>query len=183
MKHNSVCIFRIIGLGILAILISSCAGTSQQYANQPAVNPGSKIELNISSTIPSDSDRIYIQNGKIISKSAIDTYQVYCNLVMNKYQSVNGSELKVTPGEFTVYRVRLNNDYIHNPVIYASTENRFYYPALGVNYRTELFLESPDQPYVKALSCSRNTEDYSKESRFPNSSQIEMAMKELVNLN
>lgn len=183
MKHNSGHICKIVGLVTFALLITACAGTNQQYANQPAVNPGSKIELNISSTIPPDSDRIYIQNGKVMDKSEIDTYQIYCNLVMRKYQDENGSKLKVTPGEFTVYRVRLNNNYIHRPVIYASTEDRYYYPPLGVDYRTELFLKSSDQPDVKVLSCTRNMEDYSKESRFPKKSQIEKTMGELVNLN
>jgi hypothetical protein len=35
-------------------------------------------------------------------------------------------QFKVSPGEFSVWRVRLYNDFIHQPTIYATTSDRYY---------------------------------------------------------
>jgi len=171
---------RVVVLAVAIIFIGACAGTGRQYANQPVVSIGSKIQLEIAAIIPLGQDRVHIQNNRLVSKLQIDTYSVYCSVIMEKYQEEGMPQLRIETGEFTVSRVRLYNDYVHNPIIYANNDDRYWYPSGGVVYRTELYLESPDQPLVRALTRTNNQAEYKIDGYFPLRSHFVTVMGDFI---
>jgi hypothetical protein len=167
---------------VLMGTLTACAGGYQNSLNQPAVPIGSQIELNISATVAPDQNRIYIQNRMLVSEAQIDQYQVFCTIVMHRYQEANQPQLKIVPGKFTVTRVRLINDFIHRPIIYANNDDQYYSPSFGVDFRTELLLASDDQPEVSALTCTDHRPKYNYKNDYPDRSHFEAALGEFVTL-
>ena len=161
------------------VLLVGCV-SSFKYPGHPVVAPGSKIQVNISASFPVDGSKIYIQNGTISSKDSKDRYQTYCTLSLDPEKLVAADKWQVSPGEFTVTKIRLYNDYVHNPVTYASTDLDFYHPGGGVNYRTELYLKSADQPIVRDLSCTNYNPDYSRRGFYPVKSEFAKALGNLI---
>ena len=160
-------------------LLSGCV-SSYKYPGQPMVAPGSRIQLNISAKFSADDSRVYIQNGAVISKSSKDRYQTFCTLGMKPGESLTTGKWRVSPGEFTVTRIRLYNDHVHNPVVYANTDLDFYHPGGGVNYRTELHLRSTDQPIVRDLSCTNYNPDYERRGFYPVKAEFIKALGKLI---
>lgn len=165
----------------LLVVLSSCA-SSNRYPNQPAVAPGSKIQLNITTDVPTDSIHVYFQGGGVISKARIDTYETYCSVTMTRYQEKKASQMRLKPGEFTVQKVRLYNDFSYNPQIYANNDARFYSPSYGVSYQTQLMLKSASQPDIYSLNCINHSDNYTKLGSYPQRLDFESVMGELVEL-
>ena len=162
--------------------LAACAGKGSQYPNQPAVPIGSQVEVNISANVALDQNRIYIQNRMLVSAAQIDQYQVFCTIVMHRYQEANQPQLKIAPGKFTVTRVRLSNDFIYRPVIYANNDDQYYSPSYGVDFRTELHLTFNDQPEVRALTCIDHRLKYKHKNDYPDRSHFETALGDFVTL-
>jgi len=162
--------------------LAACAGRSFQHPNQPVTPIGSTIHLNITADVPLDDNSVYIQNQMIVSAAQIDKYQVYCSVVMDKYQQSAEPQLKIVPGEFTVLRVRLYNDYVHNPTIYANTDDRFYYPSTGIDFRTEIHLKSSNQPEIHALTCTNHSAHYKQAGYYPERPQFEAQLGDFAKL-
>ena len=101
-------------------------------------------------------------------------------LSLNDYQKAGGQQMKVEPGHFTVRRVRLYNDYVYNPVIYANTDDNFYLPSFGIDYRTELHLQSNEQPDVVALHCTEHRLKYERRASYPDRSHFNAALGDFV---
>ena len=163
---------------VVLFIIAGCAG--YQPPNQPAVPVGSQVELNLSSDVPVDQNGVFIQNQRVVSKAQIDQGQVFCQVVMNDYQKAGGQQMKVEPGRFTVRRVRLYNHYVYNPVIYANTADNFYLPSFGIDYRTELHLQSNEQPDVVALHCTEHRLKYERRASYPDRSHFNAALGDFV---
>ena len=102
--------------------------------------------------MPFDQNEVFIQNQMIVSKAQIDEEQVYCSVVMRRYQVADQPQLKIEPGKFSVSRVRLYNDFIYRPTIYANNDDQYYSPSYGIDFRTEIHLKSSDQPDIHALT-------------------------------
>lgn len=162
--------------------LTACASGPQRYQNQPAVPIGNQIGLNISANVAPDQNRIYIQNHMLVSKVQIDEYQVYCSIVMHRYQEADQPQLKIAPGMFTVSRVRLYNDFLYRPVIYANNDDRYYSPSFGVDFRTEIHLASSAQPDVSALTCTDHRPEYNRKTDYPGRSHFETALGNFVTL-
>jgi hypothetical protein len=167
---------------VLMGTLTACAGGYHNYLNQPAVPIGSQVELNISANVALDQNRIYIQNRMLVSKAQIDQYQIFCTIVMHRYQETTQPQLKIVPGKFTVTRVRLVNDFIHRPVIYANNDDQYYSPSHGVDFRTELHLTSNDQPEVSALTCTDHRPKYKHKNEYLGRSDFEAALGNFVTL-
>ena len=162
--------------------VAACAGTAPTIPNQPAVPIGSTIKLNITANVPLDQDRIYIQNRMVVSAAQIDKEQIFCSVFMHRYQQADGPQLKITPGEFTVSRVRLYNDFIYKPTIYANNDDQYYSPSFGVDYRTEIYLDSSDQPEVRALTCTDHRLKYQQRPNYLDRTHFEAALGDFVDL-
>ena len=167
---------------VLTGVLAGCAGGYYNYQNQPAVPIGSQVELNISANVAPDQNRVYIQNRMLVSKAQIDQYQVFCAIVMHRYQEANQPQLKIVPGKFTVTRVRLVNDFIYRPVIYANNDDQYYSPSYGVDFSTEIYLTSNDQPEVSALTCTDHRLKYQHKNDYPGRSQFEAALGDFVSI-
>lgn len=163
-------------------LITACASLDSTYPEQPAAAVGSKIQLNISAKVPMDQDRVHVQDGQLLGKQALDIERIYCSVVMRRYQDADQPELKLEPGEFTVSRVRLQNDYVFNPVNYVNSDQNFYQPSYGVNYRIEIHLETAGNSDIRALMCTNHQLKYSPIGPYPTRSHIEKAMGYLADL-
>ena len=157
----------------LTIFLVACAGKGPQHPNQPVVSIGSNIQLNITADVPLDENSIYIQNRRLLSAAQIDKYEVFCSVLMDRYQQSSEPQLKVEPGEFKVSRVRLYNDHVHHPVIYANNDDPFWEASFGIHFRTEIYLESATQPQVVALICTRRTVEYQRVGYYPQRPQFE----------
>lgn len=88
----------------------------------------------------------------------------------------------VAPGMFTVSRVRLYNDFLYRPVIYANKDDRYYSPSFGVDFRTEIHLASSAQPDVSALTCTDHRPEYNHKTDYPGRSHFEAALGDFVTL-
>ena len=161
-------------------LTTGCTSTGYKYPGHPVIVPSSTIQLKFSAEFPTDYSKIYIQNGAVISKNAKDRYQTYCTLSTKPGENLATEKSRVSPGTFTVTKIRLYNDYVHDPVVYASTDLDFYHPGGGVNYRTELYLLSDDQPIVRDLSCTNYNPDYSRRGFYPVKAEFVKALGKLV---
>ena len=167
---------------LLAALLGACTITDK-YPGQPAVAIGSQVRLNLDSDIPIDQDRIYIQDQRMLSLESVDTGRVYCSVVMQRHQQAGQPRLSVKSGEFKVSRVRLSNDYRHKPVIYANTDDNYYLPSFGVDYRTELHLRSTAQPELRGIYCTRHQIRYQpNQGPYPARDEIESAMGDLLEI-
>ena len=90
--------------------------------------------------------------------------------------------MNVTPGEFKVWRVRLYNDFIYEPVIYANNDDSYYSPSYGINFRTELHLKSSEQPNVRALAFTDHQLKYQYNNHYPELAQFQAVLGDLVDL-
>lgn len=166
----------------IALVVAGCSGLGYQYPNQPAVAVNSQVQLNLSAQVPLDQDRIYIQNQMIVSKAQIDEQQVYCSVVMQRYQEAGKPQLRVEPGTFSVWRVRLYNDFVYQPTIYANNDDRPYSPSFGIDFRTEIHLKSSAQPNISALACTEHRLEYQHHNTYPERAQFEAVLGDLVTL-
>jgi len=173
---------RLVAALALLATLGGCAGMTYQYTNQPAVPIGSSLRLNLDADVAADQNRIYIQNQMIVSKAQIDKEQMYCSVVLREYQKAGKPQLSVTPGEFKVWRVRLYNDFIHEPTIYANNDDRYYFPSDGIDFRTEIHLKSSEQPNVRALTCTEHRGEYKYHNTYPNRSNFEAVLGDFVSL-
>ena len=167
---------------VMPLAIAGCASIGYQIPNQPAVPIGSQVQLNLNAEVPVDQNRIYIQNERVVSKAQLDKEQVYCSVVMKQYQEAGAPKMKVTPGEFSVWRVRLYNDFIYQPTIYANTDDQYYSPSYGVDFRTELHLKSDNQADVIALECTEHRLKYLHQNTYPERSHFVTTLGDLVTL-
>jgi len=169
----------ILTLLTMTTLLGGCV-SSFKYPGQPVIAPGTKIQLNVSASFSADEGKIYIQNGTVISKNSKDRYQTFCTLGMNPEESLLTQKWRVSPGEFIVTKIRLYNNHVHNPVLYANTDLDFLHPGGGVNYRTELHLLSTDQPVVRDLSCTNYNPDYARRGFYPVKAEFIEALGKLI---
>ena len=147
---------RVALCSVIALLVTACATPNARYPAQPPIELDATVQLNFSAEIPIGQDRVFIQNGHIVAAEAVDIYQVFCNLRMKRYQSADAPRMKIEPGTFATTRVRLYNDYVHRPVVYANNDDPFYYPSFGIDYRTEVYLQSAAQPDLLMLACTNH---------------------------
>lgn len=172
-----------LALGVcLVTFLTACATSASRYPDQPVVAVDSKIRLNISAEIPPEQDRIYVQDQRLLSREAVDIDRVYCSVVMHGYRQSSRPGLQLKPDELTVTRVRLYNDYVFNPVNYVNNDQNFYQPSFGVDYRTEVYLKSADQPEIKSLICTKHQILYQTRGPYPERLQFEATLGELVDL-
>ena len=164
------------------LTIAGCASTAYQPPNQPAVAIGSQVQLNLSADVATDQNQIFIQNQRIVSEAQIDKDQIYCTVLMQRYQETEMPQLKVVPGKLSVWRVRLYNDFIYKPVIYANNDDQYYSPSYGIDFRTEIHLKSSDQPDISALTCTEHRLRYEHNNRYPERSHFETVLGDLVDL-
>jgi len=167
---------------ISVLAITGCTSLATRYPNQPAVAIGSQVQLNLSAEVPLDQNRVFIQNGMVVSEAQIDKQQVYCNIVMHNYSEVGQPTMKIEPGKFSVWRVRLYNDYIYQPTIYANNDDRYYSPSFGIDFRTEIHLKSSDQPGVSAFTCTEHKPGYQHQNTYPDRANFEAVLGDFVTL-
>ena len=182
MKSKTIALVKPVFVIVLISVIAGCASNAQKYSNQPAVAVGSAVKLNFNANLPVDQDRIYIQNQTIVSKAQLDKEQIYCSVFMHGYQDAGQPQMKVIQGEFKVWRVRLYNDFIYEPVIYANNDDSYYSPSYGINFRTELHLKSSEQTDVRALACTDHQLKYQYNNRYPELAQFQAVLGDLVDL-
>ncbi len=182
MRNKVIQFAKTIFLLTLGGALTACAGMTHNYPNQPAVPIGSRVQMNITANVALDQNRIYIQNRRIVSQAQIDKFQMFCSVVMHRYQEAGKPQLKIVPGTFTVSRVRLYNDFIHNPTIYANNDDQYYSPSYGIDFRTELILKSSDQPDVRALTCTDHRLKYKTRNDYPERTHFEAVLGDFVSL-
>lgn len=166
----------------LAALLTACVSIDSIYPDQPAVAVGSTIRLNIDTNIPLQQDRIHVQDGQLLGREAVDTERVYCSVIMRGFQESGQPQLRLEPGEFIVARVRLQNDYVHNPVNYVTNDDIFYQPSFGVDFRTEIHLQASSDSNVSELRCTNHQLVYLQVGPYPTRVHIEATMGDLVDL-
>jgi hypothetical protein len=181
MRLNLFTFSSIVGATLVLIFLNGCANPII-YPNQPVVEPDSRIQLNISANIPIDTRRIYIQNAMVLSKSSLDTFETYCSITMTRYQEKDAPQMQVKPGKFRVSRVRLYNDFMHYPVVYANNDDSYYRPSGGIIYRTELHLSSTDQPDIQSVNCTNRKEDFVRNGYYPQRKDFESVMGSFIDL-
>jgi hypothetical protein len=166
---------------VILLTITGCA-SGRAIPNQPALPIGSELQINLSADVPVDQHQVYIQNQMVVSKAQIDKEQVFCSVVMKGYQEPGERQMKVEPGKFTVWRVRLYNDFLYNPTIYANTDDQQYTPSYGIDFRTELHLKSSEESDVIAVTCTEHRPKYLHQNTFPDRSHFAATLGDFVTL-
>jgi hypothetical protein len=167
----------------LVVLLVACATLHEQSSQRLAIKPGDTIRVNSSLAISAGNARVYMQHGRVTLKSDLDFYGTYCSVQMNKLQKTGATQLQVEPGEFRVIKITETDDLTFSQRSYASQQNFLHFP-VNVLYRSEMRLESSEQPEVRAIFCNKRegVYIYKKDERFPNRAQIRQALGDLIGI-
>ncbi len=67
-------------------------------------------------------------------------------------------------------------------MIYANNDDSYYSPSYGIDFRTELQLKSSSQPDVRALACTDHQLKYEYNNHYPELTQFQAVLGDLVDL-
>jgi hypothetical protein len=90
---------------IVLLLISACQTTSLQnnFYSSGAKDSEASIEILQPLRVPPNSARVYFQNGKMLTNTAIDLYEVNCEVEIN---TVSEQSQGIAPGLFRITSIR-----------------------------------------------------------------------------
>ncbi len=163
-------------------VLAGCAATPYRL---PSVPPGSVVEVNQTLEVPYGSARVFMQNGRVIARGDIDYWAVYCSLQTRPVRESGEAQMKVEPGKFEVYEVRLFNDRNRVGRVYtAARGSRFDWPAFII-HQAEMRLRAADQPGVRALICAKNgdlVQRFERAAYYPSLAEIWAAVGGLIDI-
>ena len=142
---------------LLTLMISGCTTgkpypvTSEYYE----IPKGTKVHLLQKLTIPADVATTYLQHGKEIPKKLLRDKAPHCQL---EVRTITATPQTIQPDVFTVIRTRKMEEEVALSYMVASASllhgmNEADGGPVWLAYRTELYLESGNQPDVLRLIC------------------------------
>ena len=163
-----------------AFLAGCTTPTARQDQSSPfyAVPVGTTVELHRELSIPPGATRAWIQHGKVVR--GINSYEPNCNIEV----TIRDEERTqvVAPG---VFRVRRTQSYFEwvvqaaEPIRVASSQDDGGNSMVYQGYH--LWLENPEQPNVRRLSC-RGVFDDLGQANPPSIDEIRAALGEVATL-
>jgi len=151
-----------------------------------ALPAGSTVTVRSVLTLPTGKARVYIQDGKVVRRSHIDHFRVYCSLGLRRL----GDEplvREIRPGDFTTGTAR-GHGYAQREagpvraVAYDFADVRRDGGGLGrITYATEIPLHSSEQRQVDDLTCAYDT-DPAAIHTYPGVDEMQAALGGLVTI-
>lgn len=137
---------------ILMLFILSSLLACNVPPSYSEIKPGARLIIHQTLTINAGSARVMLQHGKIINLRQLETYQPRCWFVA---QQVKSSSQKITPGVFSIKRVKQHDEIVQVPVSgYPLASMLSSASFTAVDYATEFDLESAQHPGISRLICS-----------------------------
>lgn len=138
---------------VLNMFLSACTGLgiSLRVEQYPEFD-NSELVLLKPLTIPANHASVKIQHGKLSQGRQLDKYFANCNFEL---KNISTSATVVQPEAFKIYKIKRDENYVLSEfVLYASVDADMGGDALAIEYSTEFYLTSPDQPRVFRMTCS-----------------------------
>jgi len=131
---------RLLALVVTVIALSACQGAAEyaQALAESSVPVGSRLILNQSLSIPSDTAHVRLQSGEIRSAGAIKQYYPNCNF---RLRTRTDAPQKLEPDTFIIFKVEYGKD-----IVAGDNVQRYY---------SEMHLRSEKQPNVFMLACQQ----------------------------
>ncbi|MFT5505603.1 MAG: hypothetical protein ACI845_000864 [Gammaproteobacteria bacterium] len=171
--------FFIISCSIAAAALSSCS--SVHVSPEIGLISDEQVFLDVSIRDIRNGGKAIFQNGEIIQKKQLDTWQGYCELYFyNSNETVDYKTL-IDPGYFEISRVNTEFESVAvdlSLIFLASLDQPDIDLPSYVLYQTQLWLKSADQPDVQSLSCFQKSSI--KGDHMPNRHQITRIMGQLL---
>lgn len=173
----------IVALFVLSLAACAPAIVKDEGSPYSRIVPGSTITLNQALTIPRNAARVFMQNGRIMSKGGMNSYYPHCNF---EVRQVSDGSARIEPDRFLVTGFRLGYTHVVDrpqPVIVASLsladEDAGGPPPM--NRYVHYLLESERQPDVMRLTCHGGfAEEF--EATYPSLSEIREVLGDIVSL-
>jgi hypothetical protein len=150
---------RVPGIALVLMTLTACAPLTVQDEHSPysRIPVGSTVILNQPLDVPRYHARVFIQDGRVVSKTGMNIYYPHCNF---ETSSVSDGTARIEPDRFLVTGIRLDEVEVvrrPGPVLMASLvlvdggEDGGGPPPTSrlVHYR----LHSERQPDVMRLTC------------------------------
>ncbi len=116
---------------------------------------GSELILHRNITIPPVHARVYIQNGRLQKRKAINQYYPYCEF---EILTLSEQDQVIQPDRFRIHKLSKQMETSRQQVMYASASlDQLDKPLIA--YNTVIYLSSSRQPDVYRLSCMYWTDD------------------------
>ena len=164
---------------IRAILLVAGVSVASSCAVTPSVNPASVVQVNRNLEIPNKKARVYLQNGVETAKRDLDSWNIYCSVLMQDRHSAGKPKLIVSPGQFEIIKVREHSEHLDFPGNFVASAQWNYYPPIVI-FTIEMRLNSTEQPGVRALICAKQVEGLG--SHYPTLAEIGIALGDAIEI-
>jgi len=144
-------------VAVMSLLLVACAQPGVPRFESPyyRVPLGSQLILHQPLTMPANLARIFIQNGKVVTRRDIDQYYPYCEFEILTLKEV---DQVIQPDRFKIHKLSKQMDTSRQAVMYASLlASEVENPLIA--YNTVFYLASEKQPDVYRMSCMYWTDD------------------------
>jgi hypothetical protein len=167
------------------VLFASCSAPKSRYSVQPSVDPAYIVQINQYFEIPNRKARVYIQDGKEISKRNIDKKSPYCSVLMQDLHKAGEPKLNVSPGMFEIIKLRKFNDYSQFPGTFTVSRRWDLDFPVFIIFEVEMRLASAEQPGVRSLICAKQVHVFSPVNmsrHYPNLAEIKATLSHAIEI-
>ncbi|MHB8455071.1 MAG: hypothetical protein ACYDDO_10335 [Acidiferrobacterales bacterium] len=166
-------------VGFMVLLIACIHGAhaDSPYLRIPA---GSTLVFHQDIEVTPPGTVVYIQDGQVKNFLAITQYYPHCVLAVAQS---SGATQTVHPGEFLIYRSRVEIDPIANSADPAANRDITLSarPESPQMYETRMYLRSSSQADVRSLTCQQR-EDSASDANYVSVRQIRKVLGTLASL-
>lgn len=172
-------------IALTLITLAACAPMTVQDENSPysRIPVGSTVTLNQALPIPRDHARVFVQDGRVVTKTGMNPYYPHCNF---EVATLSDGSTRIEPDSFVVTGIRLDEvEVVHRsrPVLVASLmladggEDGGGPPPTSrvVHY----LLHSEQQPDVMRLTCHGGFAE-AWEVTYPSVAEIREVLRDVV---
>ncbi|HEY0722054.1 MAG TPA: hypothetical protein VGE50_12460 [Gammaproteobacteria bacterium] len=173
-------------IGLLWVLpvvsLLSCAvpitDESSHYYRMPV---GTTLVLHQQLAIPAGNARVFLQSGKVVKKSHLDSYRPHCNF---EQRTVSHGTAVIAPDRFTVTAVTAGEDFVVQREGLHHAGWRIVGGSDGVSMVNRYIahtLASTSQPQVVRLTCHGGF-DFPGRAQLPSLTEIRTALGEVATI-
>jgi hypothetical protein len=150
---------RIAGFALILTFLTACAQVpvADEHSPYSRIAAGTTLTLHQPVEIPRYAARVFIQDGRVVSKTGMNVYYPHCNL---EVRTVSDGNARIEPGNFLVTGFRLDEVTIvkqKEPLMLASAMPMLADDDPGgpppTSRAVHYLLHSETQPDVMRLTC------------------------------
>lgn len=148
---------KIIGFGLILLLLGSCAGLESPDPASPyyAYSSGWVVQLNRALQIPPGAATVRLQYGRIVPRNGVQEHDPFCVVEL---ETVKDAEQTLHPGRFELWRVTRSVSPISAaaalPLVKAAHADDDAGESSFLYYITEFRLRDAAQPELRGMRCA-----------------------------